>query len=73
MKMRVILKEWRLRRGYSQAELARRSGVKQPIISDVENGNALNPTVDTVFRLSKALRCAMDDLISEEEPERKAE
>lgn len=71
--MRVILKEWRLRRGYSQAELARRSGVKQPIISDVENGNALNPTVDTVFRLSKALRCAMDDLISEEEPERKAE
>lgn len=71
--MRVILKEWRLRRGYSQAELAQRSGVKQPIISAVENGNALNPTVDTVFRLSKALRCAMDDLISDEEPERKAE
>lgn len=71
--MRVNLKEWRLKRGYSQAELAQRSGVKQSIISDIENENALNPTVGSVFRLSRALRCAMDDLITDEEPIRRAE
>lgn len=71
--MRVILKEWRLKRGYTQNELAQRSGVKQSIISDVENNVAQNPTVATVYSLSRALRCAMDDMVVDDEPARKAE
>lgn len=71
--MRVILKEWRLKRGYTQSELAQRSGVKQSIISDVENNVAQNPTVGTVYCLSRALRCAMDDMVVDDEPARKAE
>ena len=44
----------RLRRGWSQAELARRSGTKQANISRIEGGLA-NPTLDLVHRLCQVL------------------
>lgn len=72
--MRVILRDWRLKRGLTQQELAVRSGVKQAIISDVENGNTPNPTVGTLYGLATALRCAMDDLVvPDEAPAKRAE
>jgi transcriptional regulator with XRE-family HTH domain len=44
----------RIERGWSQAELARRSGTKQANISRIEAGLA-NPTLDLVYRLCWAL------------------
>lgn len=70
--MKILLEQMRNKRGWSQAELSRRSGVPQPMISEIERSIVPNPTVLTLYKLTVALRCSLDDLISEEEPERGA-
>lgn len=64
--MKIRLEEYRNRRGMNQRQLSDASGVPQPMISDIESGKVLNPTVKTMHRLSRALRCLIDDLIEEE-------
>lgn len=44
----------RLKRGLSQSELSRRTGVNQAEISRIERGSG-NPTEKTLFRLADAL------------------
>lgn len=61
--MRIRLKEMRTRRGWNQAELSGRSGVPQPMISEIESGAVKDPRIGTVYKLACALRCAVDDLI----------
>ena len=56
------LTRMRERRGLSQPELARRSGVSQQVISQVEKDPGRCPRIDTVYALSVALRCSMYDL-----------
>lgn len=53
--------------GISQRKLSAMSGVPQPIISDIENGKTKSPTVDTAIKLSKALGCTVEELVSEHE------
>lgn len=65
--MKIRLEEFRVRRKMNQRQLSDASGVPQPMISDIETGSVQNPTVRTMYRLAKALRCLVDDLISEEE------
>ena len=60
--------EIRTQRGFSQQELARRSGVKQSIISDIERGKTANPRIDTLQKLAAALGCTLDELASDTEP-----
>ena len=64
--MKILLEQMRNKRGWSQAELSRRSGIPQPMISEIERGIVLNPTVLTLHKLTTALKCAIDDLIEEE-------
>lgn len=45
----------RIRAGLSQNELARLSGVKQSVISDIESGKTKLPRVDTVKQLAHVL------------------
>ena len=71
--MKILLKSMRKRRGWSQGELSVRSGIPQPMISEIERNIVQNPGVLTLYKLTTALRCSIDDLISDEEPERKAE
>lgn len=61
------IKEIRESRGLTQAELASKSGVRQPAISDIETGVTRKPSADTIFRLAKALGCTMEELIAPEE------
>lgn len=63
--MRILLREYRTKRRLNQRELADISGVPQPMISDIENENVKNPTVSTMMKLARALRCTVDDLIEE--------
>jgi transcriptional regulator with XRE-family HTH domain len=49
------LRELRESKGIHQAELARRSGVPQTTISDLENNASKQPTWDKVQLLAKAL------------------
>ena len=53
-------------RNFSQAELARRSGVKQSVICFIEQGKTKHPRLDTARALAKALRCKLDDLFPPE-------
>ncbi len=51
------------RRGIkSQAELARISGVPQPMISMIITGETKDPRLSTMTKLARALRCAVEDL-----------
>jgi transcriptional regulator with XRE-family HTH domain len=49
-------------RGWTQEDLAHRSGVKQPIISRLESQSRSNPTTMVLRSLARALDCSMDDL-----------
>lgn len=53
---------YRRRRGLSQQQLSRVSGVAQPIISEIESGKAHYPTFDTVLKLAKALEVSVYEL-----------
>lgn len=65
--MIVKLREMREKRGWTQAELSRRSGVPQPMISEIESSEVKFPRVDTLYKLAQALRCMVDDLIVTDE------
>ena len=65
--MIVILKKMREKRGWNQAELSRRSGVPQPMISEIETSEVKFPRVDTLYKLATALRCMIDDLLEDDE------
>lgn len=64
--MKLRLKEFRNRRMLNQHELAVASGVPQAMISQIETGDVQNPTIKTLHKLARALRCTVDDLIEEE-------
>lgn len=51
------LRELRDVRGWSQAELARRSGVNQSIISRLENGDTRSVSFENLERLAAAVAC----------------
>jgi transcriptional regulator with XRE-family HTH domain len=59
----------RKRRGLTQAALARRSGVSQPMIAQIESGKFSNLTLKTLARTARALGASLKvDLISRSEP-----
>lgn len=64
--MKIILSDMMAKRGMDQQELSKRSGVPQPIISNIVTGRTPTPRYDTLYLLARALRCAMEDLIQEE-------
>jgi len=58
------VRKLRLASGISQAKLAERMGVDRAYISGLEKGER-NPTVLTVWHLSRALEVAMRDFFEE--------
>lgn len=70
--MKILLEEYRRKRKLNQSELSKLSGVPQPMISQIETEDVKNPTVGTLAKLARALRCTVDDLI-DDDPLRKAE
>jgi transcriptional regulator with XRE-family HTH domain len=65
--MKIILKDMMERRGLNQRELSERSGVPQPIISTIVTGVTPSPTIGTMYKLARALRCLVDDLITDDD------
>lgn len=61
------LKAYRIRNNMTQAQLAGISGISQSVIAEIESGKRANPRIKTVFRLSRALGCKIEDLISDQE------
>jgi DNA-binding XRE family transcriptional regulator/mannose-6-phosphate isomerase-like protein (cupin superfamily) len=62
------LREWRSRRGWSQAELARRAGLSKGMLVQVEQAQT-NPSIATLCKLANALGIALPRLVEvSEEP-----
>ena len=54
-------------KGWTQSEVARRSGVSQTFISSLEGGRRRQALVELVADLARALGCTVDDLLREPE------
>lgn len=57
------VKAIRAARGLTQVALAKRMQVKQAYLARIESGAEHNPTLDTLRRLAKALRCKVSELV----------
>lgn len=60
----VNLRAARTARGLSLSELSRRSGIGKATLSQLESGSG-NPTIETVFSLSRVLEVAISDLLDQ--------
>ena len=58
-----MLRELRIKRGISQNELARRAGVKQSVISYIENGRTKHPRIDTLTAIAAVLGVSVEKLV----------
>ena len=68
-----LVSDLRARAGLSQAELAERTGVSQPMIARLEKGdNRRTPTFDTIFRLLKVLGYTMSIHVQKEKRKKAA-
>lgn len=69
--VRIRLKELREGKGWSQAELARQSGVAQPTISRIEADETRSVNLDNLERLADALGVNAAVLIAHERERRR--
>ena len=63
---RILLAHFRRAKGWSQSELARRSGVPQPTISRIEAGETRSVNLGNLERLAAALGVNAAVLIAHE-------
>jgi len=59
----MTVREARDRRGWTQEQLEAASGVDQGLISRLERGTSVNPTVETVRKLEGALKVPRGTLV----------
>ena len=59
------IKEYRLKKTMSQAELAEKSGVSRTIISGLESGSITTTTTETLLKIAKALDTKVADIFFE--------
>ena len=57
------LKELRYQRDMTQEELSRKAKVSRQTISNIENGEPVNTTTDTLRKLANALGCKISDIL----------
>ncbi|MGI8864919.1 MAG: helix-turn-helix domain-containing protein [Solirubrobacteraceae bacterium] len=62
-----VVRERRRASGMTLGEFAHRSGLSKTILSRIENGHG-NPSVETLFRLARALELPLSALLAEEPP-----
>lgn len=58
-----MIKKLRERRGWTQSELARKAGIKQGVLSDIETGKTKHPRIDTIAAIAQALGVPVEKLI----------
>jgi len=60
------VKAEREKRGWSQSDLARVTGIPQPTIWRLENGNIEHPKADTLVALANAFKVPIDYLVQDD-------
>ena len=63
-RLSTLLRELRERKDMSQLQLAKRAGVTQSYISDLEAGTKKNPSVAILKKLAKALGVPPTELLA---------
>ncbi len=63
MVLSAKLKQRRLERGWSAAELCRRTGLSSGYLAKLEAGTIVNPSADVLDRLARALETSVTDLL----------
>jgi transcriptional regulator with XRE-family HTH domain len=58
-----MIRELRRKKGWTQTELARRSGVKQGVLSCIESGRTKHPRSDTLAAIAEALGVTVEKLM----------
>ena len=66
MKLRLCVQEIRKKQYLTIRELAEKSGVAKSTLQEIERGSTINPRLETMYRLAKALNVKIDDLCQEE-------
>ena len=61
-----IMRMWREKRGLTQCELAKRSGISQATICAVEIGRNSGGNLDTIELLADALGLSIDEYVGHE-------
>ncbi|WP_411730972.1 helix-turn-helix domain-containing protein [Peribacillus sp. CSMR9] len=59
------IRKKRLEKGWTQFELAEKSGVPQSTISQIERGNRKYPTHENIMKIVKALEITVEELVEE--------
>ncbi|MEK6947352.1 MAG: helix-turn-helix transcriptional regulator [Nanoarchaeota archaeon] len=62
-KLANIVKQLREQKGLSQEKLARIADISNNTITNIEVGNQLNPTIETLKKIAKALEVDVKDLM----------
>jgi transcriptional regulator with XRE-family HTH domain len=57
------LRALRTARGLTQIALGEATGIPQSVITRMETAPRLNPTMDTILNLARALGCTPNDLL----------
>lgn len=57
------LKRWRLARGLTQSQLAKKAGLHRVSVAQIESGRREQPTMTTRRRLAKALKIDLQLLL----------
>jgi transcriptional regulator with XRE-family HTH domain len=63
MSLREAVRSLRKAHGWTQIELARRSGIAQGMLTNIETGKQANPTHSTLQRLARAFEISVDELL----------
>lgn len=58
----------RQRRGWTLRDLSAKTGLSVPYLSDIERKREVNPTVDSLKMIARALGCSLVDLLGDEIP-----
>jgi len=61
------LAKLRKEKGFTQEGLARKADISYHTLIKLESGGIKNPKIETVVKLAKALKVALDDLVGNTE------
>jgi len=61
--MKNNIKTYRSKFGYTQEDISKKIGVSRQTINSIEN-NRFHPSIYLCLKLSKELKCKVDDLFS---------
>ena len=64
--MSYKISEMRKKKGITQDELAKRSGVSRAIVSGLESGRITITTTQTLVKLARALNCTVQEIFFDE-------